>query len=358
MIIEIIHRRDANDALEYGAHVGKHATPDGPAEEIDGSLLPGARLEDYYSEFERVHALRPEIKRNVIHIIVSFAPEDGRRDQVELSEITRKVLGKLGYGDCPFRETEHTDKQFQHLHCVTSIVNYSGERIDRTGDRNKAQRIARAIEREHGLWRAPSVKGGPVLPPLPIPGTISVLQKPAAPMLLWESRVKHMADQVIRPGITLPQFHDELLALGVSLEPKWTQDRTKITGLGYRFEGRQKNASQIDRGLSLNGLKNAGVSYDPVRDVPILTKPGTATPKYLPLPLTLPLLAAPTIRTAAALPKLPPPPRLNPEVHHVRPQVVSTRKPFLQTAWEFATRLWDAIRRPGPIQPKPRLSNR
>ena len=169
MIAKVIARSDFEDALHYGGHAGKWINPDSPAVEIGGCLPLGVPLEAYAAEFQRVADLRPEIQRNVVHVIIAFAEQDRDLSPLELMEIGKTFADKLGYAACPARWTQHTDGHTQHLHGIVSAVSWDGERIDRTGDRWRGQKIRRELEAEWGLWRAPLRKGGPVLPPLPPP---------------------------------------------------------------------------------------------------------------------------------------------------------------------------------------------
>jgi hypothetical protein len=350
MIVNIVSRRDFADALDYGGHAGKWSKPDSPAVEIGGCLPLGTSLEQYYAEFERVAVLRPEIRQNVVHIIIAFTEQDRKLTPLKLMEVAKTVAEKLGYGSCPARWTEHRDGQTQHLHGIASAITFDGERVDRTGDRWKAQKIRRDLEIEWGLWRAPIRKGGPVLPPLPRPGDVPATALPTLAASGWHNRVVARVRQVLRPGISLPQLRDELADLGVQLELKWSKDLSKITGLGFRYEGEFEIASAVDRAFSLAGLMKQGVSYVPCRDVPLLSKPGAIVPMKSPEPIPVPALPAATVARIAASPKLLPPLRLIPKVPHVKRPKVSPLKPALQRARELACRLWDAVRSPWRFQ--------
>jgi hypothetical protein len=250
MIVKILPRKDASDALDYGAQVGQHASKKRgcPANEITGSLVPGTPLENYYEEFARVLRSRPEIKRNVVHLVISFTEEDKKLGGIALTEAAQRVLTGLGYGDCPFRVTEHVDKRVQHLHIITTAVTYFGERVDRTNDRWRGQSISREFERDFGLWRAPNRRRGAVLPPLsfPIPSVQPPTPKSRPQTPGWEHQVGDLVRQVLRPGITLPQLRDELAPLGVELKPKWTKDNSRVNGLWFRFRERSEPASAVD----------------------------------------------------------------------------------------------------------------
>ena len=169
MIIVIVARRDAPDALDYGARVGAWAKPEGPAPEIGGSLPEGEPLERWCEEFERCRLLRPEVKKDVVHIIISLSDEDRKLPPEELLEIAKTALERLGYGDGPYRITEHLDGHVQHLHAICSGITYAGERVTRDGDRRKSMKIRQELELAHGLWRAPMREGDPVLSPSPDP---------------------------------------------------------------------------------------------------------------------------------------------------------------------------------------------
>lgn len=349
MIIKILCRKHAGAALRYGAREGYWATPDGPAREVIGQLPSGASLKEWEKEFRRVAALRPDIEKNVVHIMISFSEEDKKLGPVRLAAIAMDVQEKLGYSNCPGRWTEHMDGHTQHLHGVVSAVSFVGERIDRTNDHWRGQQISRKTELENGLWRVSSTKGNIVLPPLPVPGeAIPAVVPLSAPG--WAEEVDSRVRQVLRPGITLPQLRDELALLGVSLEIKWAKDGSKIGGLGFRFAGKFEVASRVDRGFSLSGLQKQGLDFSAARDIPVLAPPVLGLPVTLVEAKIAAFLSAPTPKIAVALnaPALPPPylPRV-PEVPHVR-----SKKSIIQTVFAIATQLaahlWGSAAVPAP----------
>lgn len=343
MIIKILSRAHAGAALDYGGRVGHWATPTGPAKEIYGTLPLDTPMAVWREEFTRIAALRPDIRKNVVHVIVSFSEEDRKLSTIRLAAITHEVQEQLGYGDCPSRWTEHLDGQTQHLHGVVSAISYAGERVDRTGDRWRGQQISRGIERENGLCRVSNVKGKPVLPPLPIPGQdiVTVIPRPPG----WTEEVVSRVRQAFRPGCTLPQLRDELAILGVGLEVTWTKDGSKIQGLGFRFAGDYRIASKTHESFSLKGLQKQGLDFSAARDIPLLASPVLGPPASLAV-AKIPTLGAaflPKIAAAlTALATLPPPlPRIPEVLSYVRPKI-SLIQSVYALATEFAARLWRA----------------
>lgn len=363
MILQILSRQHALQALQYGARMGRWLTTDGPAREIAGTLPAGASLAEWREEFRRVAALNPGIKKNVVHLIISFSDEDRKLGPIQLAQIAHEAMGKLGYADCPARWTEHMDGHTQHLHGVVSAVTHSGERVDRTNDRWLGQQISRQTELDYGLHRVGNTKGQPVLPPLPIAGEIVTAIVPL-PAPGWHHEVVRLVRQVLRPGVTLPQFRDELAALGVRLEIIWSRDGSKIGGLGYRYNGRYDIASHVHKEFSLAGLKGQGLDYSASRDIPLLAPPVLGPPAALLVakiptlhPASIPRIAA--VRIAPATLPLPHISHI-PEVHHVQRPKLSLLQSIYALAAQLASRLWRAAAAPAdvPAIARPRLPGR
>lgn len=345
MILIITPRCDPEAALDYANKCGKWTESENPAIEIGGSLPDGASMENWYDEFNRVCSLRPDVKKNIIHLVLSLSEQDRKLTPIELAEIGGVTLERLGYGHCPAMYREHQDGHVQHLHLVTTAITYNGERVDRTGDRRLGQKIRQDLEIRHGLWRAPLRKGSPVRPP--ILQFESEEMSPEAPKLQvssWRNRVAEIVNEVFHPGITIPQLQDALRAHGVVMRPVFTKDGANLKGFRYGYQGVEENASVIDRGLTLSSLKQVGLSYESCRDLPLLSR--TTKAKSQPRVVEpVQLAMGPRSVLALTIPLVPvqPLPTLKvPHAHGTTP--IDPLPTFFQRARKFAARAWCSIR--------------
>mgnify|MGYP001791350499 CR=1 FL=1 len=98
-------------------------------------------------------------KQPTVHISLNFHAEDRHKITDELyTEIGRKYLNEMGYGDQPFVVYKHQDQAHPHIHIVTSKIRDDGTKISSWGDRYRSQNISRNIEVNYGLKEVSSIK--------------------------------------------------------------------------------------------------------------------------------------------------------------------------------------------------------
>jgi hypothetical protein len=114
---------------------------------------------DLAREFRLVANLRPSVTKPVRHFSISFAPADGKVDDVIKEAVALRVLDGLGYEDCQFIAIDHDRDDpghdyvhdHDHMHVVTNAVTVLGEYVKDSFDRYKTQTILRELERDYGL---------------------------------------------------------------------------------------------------------------------------------------------------------------------------------------------------------------
>ncbi len=70
-----------------------------------------------------------KIEKPVVHISLNPHPEDVLTD-IELQNIAREYLEKLGFGNQPYLVFKHEDIDRHHLHIVTVNVDENGKRLE------------------------------------------------------------------------------------------------------------------------------------------------------------------------------------------------------------------------------------
>ena len=126
---------------------------------IVSSCVASSTPADIAREFRLVANLRPGVTKPVRHFSISFAPADGRVDDVIKEAVALRVLDGLGYEDCQFIAIDHDRDDpghdyihdHDHIHVVTSAVTVLGEYVKDSFDRYKIQTILREVERDFGL---------------------------------------------------------------------------------------------------------------------------------------------------------------------------------------------------------------
>jgi hypothetical protein len=335
MIYARFRRKDAIDEVVH------YAARDGAATCVAGNLPLDATLEEIGRKFQDLHDLRPELKSaKLIHLVVSFAEQDRPLTATELGEIARESMEALGLADGWWISWIHLEAHVLHLHTVASAIRFDSSRVETKNAYRQQVVLGRKLEIQHGLWRAPSVKGGPVLPPLV---EVTPVEGPAFGVpVTTDGFTKQVKDAVhgalrARPGLTLPDLAERLRECGIRLAITYSGGGTRISGLGFgRIDGKQfEHAGKL--GLSLLALQKLGLDYDAVRDIPRLAEAGSppqgspAMP-FIPMPLAPLLPNLPRSKRHRTLP-LP----LLPGVPHAFRSTTQT------LVLAVATRAWEAL---------------
>ena len=94
-----------------------------------------------------------KVEKPVVHISLNPHPEDVLTD-IELQNIAREYLEKLGFGNQPYLVFKHEDIDRHHLHIVTINVDENGKRLNRDFLYRRSDRIRRELEQKYGLHPA------------------------------------------------------------------------------------------------------------------------------------------------------------------------------------------------------------
>ena len=147
MIGKIIHNRNFGATCRYVAREG--------AIVLGGNML-GRSITDLTDEFRMLQALRPDLKKPVVHLIGAFAKSDRLTDAEMLDIATRFMVGH-GYEDSLHTVWRHTDGTTDHFHIITGAVDIDGKAISQSFERFKNKRLCRDLEREFGLQVVPNI---------------------------------------------------------------------------------------------------------------------------------------------------------------------------------------------------------
>ena len=81
-------------------------------------------------DFRRYMPENVRTRNKVIHISLNPHPDD-RLTDMEMEQLAREYLEKLGYGDQPFLVFKHEDINRHHLHIVSVNVDERGRRLNK-----------------------------------------------------------------------------------------------------------------------------------------------------------------------------------------------------------------------------------
>jgi len=104
-------------------------------------------------DFNCYMPLQMRTEKPVIHISLNPHPDDKLTD-VELADIAREYMAKLGYGNQPYMVYKHEDIDRHHLHIVSIRVDENGKCLNNAYNFQRSKAIARELEKEYGLHTA------------------------------------------------------------------------------------------------------------------------------------------------------------------------------------------------------------
>lgn len=125
-------------------------------------------------DFRLYMPLQVRAEKPVIHISLNPHPDDKLTD-VELADIAREYMDKLGYGNQPYMVYKHEDIDRHHLHIVSVRVDENGKLLDNAFNYHRSKAIARALEQKYGLHpaeRQRATKQEPIKKVDPIKGNV------------------------------------------------------------------------------------------------------------------------------------------------------------------------------------------
>ena len=104
-------------------------------------------------DFKRFMPEQVRTRNKVIHISLNPHPDD-RLTDMELEQLAREYLDRLGYGEQPYLVFKHEDISRHHLHIVSVNVDERGRRLNKDFIHRRSKRITTELERKYGLHPA------------------------------------------------------------------------------------------------------------------------------------------------------------------------------------------------------------
>ena len=104
-------------------------------------------------DFLRYMPRNVRTRNKVIHISLNPHPDD-RLTDVELEQLAREYLERLGYGNQPYLVFKHEDIDRHHLHIVSVNVDEQGRRLNKAFIHRRSKRATTELEKKYGLHPA------------------------------------------------------------------------------------------------------------------------------------------------------------------------------------------------------------
>lgn len=244
MIIKTVKGRGAAPLLQY-LELGKSGEKRG---EIIAGNMAGRDADELAKEFRVLAAQRPDVRRNVLHIILATPAED-RVDAAKQRLIARRFARDTGLEETMWIAIRHKDHAHDEIHIVASRVKFDRRVVDDSWDYMRYEQIARQIEIDMGLTRT-------------APSRTSMRRAPTRGEILAEQRTGHTPmrkylqdaiDDVLTRQTSEREFIAELARRGIRVHLR--RDGSGATqGISYSYGDAHYSGSALGRAYSWPGL--------------------------------------------------------------------------------------------------------
>ena len=120
-----------------------------------------------FADFMQWMPSTTKTERPMVHISLNPHPDDVLTD-VQLTDIAREYMEKMGFSDMPYMVYKHTDISRHHMHIVALRVRTDGSCISDKNNFYRSKEITRELEKKYGLKTAEREKVTPDTPLLKV----------------------------------------------------------------------------------------------------------------------------------------------------------------------------------------------
>lgn len=205
-------------------------------------------------DFESNRDQQPGKTRHVFHGILSF-PKQEHHDDEKIALLAKEYLKELGMSNSPFVIVTHNDKDHQHAHVISSLVDLDGHIIDDSWIGLRGKKAAQRITEKHNL----------------IPANKKNIAKMNLSALNKREQEKIKAyliiDSAVKRSRSFRELEGALKDKNIDTLYKYKRRGNEIQGISFAFQQYTFKGSEIDRKFSFrklseqlqqNALKNKG----------------------------------------------------------------------------------------------------
>ena len=107
-------------------------------------------------DFQRYLSPHIRTEKPVVHISLNPHPDDVLTD-MDMENIAREYLERMGYGNQPYMVYKHEDIDRHHMHIVTIRVDENGKCLDSQYNYHRSKAITRDLEEKYNLSGSPHI---------------------------------------------------------------------------------------------------------------------------------------------------------------------------------------------------------
>jgi len=187
---------------------------------------------------------RPNLSKKVFHVSLSL-PEDESLDKEKWHQLAERYMDKMGFGNAPYCITRHMDTEKDHIHIVASRVDFNGQTVSDSQDRQRSMAAVREMEILFNLQRVKSRK---------LEKSLALDRKEIHAMRrnkpLVKTKVREMVDRSLETAKSLSELEKILPAAKIH-----RYRNGKAYGISFEHEGKTFKGSQLGKRYSLKQLE-------------------------------------------------------------------------------------------------------
>lgn len=229
--------------------------------QVIGGTMSGRDRDELTAEFSDLAALRPRLKKNVVHMSISFPQNERKLTDGEHAAICDYWAKGMGFE--AFTVVNHGD----HNHLACSRITLDGGVVSDRHDFKRSEKLIREIEERFDLMR---VGASHLLEPEKAATHRAAIQMTEiARVEDGEDAIKYQLasylDELLEQPMTASEFVEHMEVAGVDVRPAIDKDG-KQHGFSYKVDGLIFTSETLGRSYSYRNLKERGLNYEPSRD--------------------------------------------------------------------------------------------
>jgi len=230
--------------------------------------LSGRDAREMSAEFGQVRALRPNLKRAVVHVSISAALGESLSDD-QWQQVGLRYIEAMGFSNSQFVITRHHDTEHQHIHVLANRIAMDGEVVSEANDYRRQEALMRELEQQFRLQPVHNSSDAPRKSPRKGEIEHSLRTSEASTRL----QLQEIVDLATQGCTTFAELAERLNAAGVQLIPVTQKSGEKLAGLSFRLNDVVLKGSDLGKGYTPAGLQKRGIGYSKDRDLRALSPP-------------------------------------------------------------------------------------
>ncbi len=217
-------------------------------------------------EFGVIRRMNQRVKQPVFHVSLSLA-EGEHLSNEQWMAIARRYMHQMGFTNNQAVYIRHRDTKHEHVHVVANRVRIDDLKVvNNWKSQQRAQQIARVIERDHGLKGPDPSKKKEPRAKAPTRDELAMAERtkePSSKMML-----QMILDAAMHGKPSMTEFVQRLETHGVSVYAN-IASTGRVSGLAFEYKGLKAKGSKLGRAYGWSKLIRK-VSYEQIRDLEVL----------------------------------------------------------------------------------------